>query len=58
MNMKKEYIKPALTLIDMNAESVIALSVQHGEEVTGTGEGWEMLGREEEDMGGSWDAEW
>lgn len=58
MNMKKEYIKPALTLIDMNAEAVIALSVQNGEEVTGTGDGWTMLDREEEDMGGSWDAEW
>lgn len=52
--MKKEYIKPALTLVDMNVEAVIALSVQNGVEVT-SNDGWDMLSRDEEDM--DWDEE-
>ncbi|MDE5981298.1 MAG: hypothetical protein K2G61_05010 [Bacteroidaceae bacterium] len=52
--MKKEYIKPAMALIDMNVEAVIALSVQNGVEVDGNS-GWEMLSRDEEDM--DWDEE-
>lgn len=45
--MKKEYIKPVVTCINVNCEAIIALSV-NDTEINGSNKGsFEMLGRDD-----------
>lgn len=46
--MKKEYIKPAVTCININCEAIIALSAQTDAEINSTNkDDFEMYGRED-----------
>lgn len=60
--MKKTYIKPAVSCIKINAESIIALSTVKGDENTITSENkndFEMYGREDNSSTSNiWDNVW
>ncbi|MCM1297501.1 MAG: hypothetical protein NC311_18335 [Muribaculaceae bacterium] len=46
--MKKEYIKPAVTCINVDCEAIIALSAVGGTEIGGSNkDDFEMLGRDD-----------
>ena len=58
--MKKMYIKPSVETINVQMESIIAMSIQ-GTEITSDNKGdFENLGREDNGPSapGVWDSEW
>ena len=54
--MKKTYISPEMSTMNMGMESMIATSIHIANDIT-VNQGSE-LNREEEDLGGAWDTEW
>ena len=58
--MKKMYIKPSVEMINIQMESIIALSTQATEITNDTKGDFENLGREDNGPSapGVWDSEW
>ena len=55
--MKKNYMQPAVEVMNMNASAMMATSMKINDIEVDTSNG-AQLGREEEDLGGAWDTEW
>lgn len=58
--MKKEYIKPVMTCIDIDVETVIAISIRDQRITNENKEQFEMYGREENNASNPnlWEQEW